>query len=199
MIRLPKVLDQQLKDLAEFGRVHDAAEAVHAKRMLNLDWATAEAMFLMVRLAKRRDILEIGTSNGFSTLWLAAALPPGDGSRLVTIDRDAGKTEQARAHMEQAGLAGKVQFLVGQATDQVRGLEGPFDCVFFDADRISAPEQVALLLPKLAADAVLFADNARSHPAEIAGYLEYLDGCGLFDTTLLPVGKGLHMAVKRPA
>ena len=199
MIQFPLVLGQLLRDLAEFGRAQEAAETVHAKRMLNLEWPTAEAMFLMVRSARRRNILEIGTSNGFSTLWLAAALPTGDGSRLVTIDRNADKTEQARGHLQQAGLAGKVQFRVGQASEEVRRLEGPFDCVFFDADRISAPEQLALLLPRLTDDAILFADNALSHPVEIAGYLEYVDSCGLFDTTLLPVGKGLHIAVRRPA
>ena len=56
----------------------------------------------------------------------------------------------------------------------VRELTGPFDLVFFDADRISAPEQLHFLLPKLAPQALLIADNALSHPQEIAGYLEAL-------------------------
>ena len=50
-------------------------------------------------------------------------------------------------------------------------LPGPFDCVFFDADRVSAPKQLELLLPKLALPALLLADNATSHPDQIAGYL----------------------------
>jgi predicted O-methyltransferase YrrM len=196
MIHLPLPIEARLKELAEFGRVHDAAESRHDRRLLNLDWPTAEALFLMVRMAGRRSILEIGTSNGFSTLWLAAALPAQGEARLVTIDREPAKTGQARANLEQAGLAGRVQFLVGQATPLVDGLDGPFDCVFFDADRVSAPEQFALLLPKLTADALLFADNALSHPVEIAGYLQSVERSGQFHTTLLPVGKGLHVAVR---
>ncbi len=196
MIHLPLPVETRLRDLAAFGRAHDAAETRHASRILNLEWPTAEALFLMVRMAGRRNILEIGTSNGFSTIWLAAALPRQGQARLVTIDRDPAKSEQARANLEQAGLAGRVAFQVGQATPLVDRLAGPFDCVFFDADRVSAPEQFALLLPKLTGDAILFADNALSHPDEIAGYLDCVERSGQFDTTLLTVGKGLHVAVR---
>lgn len=69
--------------------------------------------------------------------------------------------------------------------------------MFFDADRISAPEQLAVLLPKLSGDALLCADNALSHPDEIAGYLKVVESAGTFDTTLVPVGKGLYIARKR--
>lgn len=199
MIQLPATLERILRDLAESGRVHDAAEPRHDRRRLNLEWATAEALFLLVRMAGCRSLLEIGTSNGFSTLWLAAALGSGDDGRLVTLDRDPGKTEQARHNLQRAGLDARVRLLVGQATALVAGLDGPFDGVFFDADRVSAPEQLALLLPRLTGNAVLFADNALSHPAEIAGYLEAVERSGQFDTTLLPVGKGLHVAVRNPA
>lgn len=63
----------------------------------------------------------------------------------------------------------------GDATEVVGELEGPFDGVFFDADRVSAPSQLAILLPKLEADVILLADNALSHPLEIAGYREAVE------------------------
>jgi predicted O-methyltransferase YrrM len=199
VLNLPQPVERRLRDLAEYGRAHDAGEPRHAHRLLNLDWPTAEALFLMVRMARRRSVLEIGTSNGFSTLWLAQALAPQAGARLVTIERDPAKSRQARANLEQVGLAGPVAFLVGQATPLVEGLDEVFDSVFFDADRVSAPEQFARLLPKLTPDAILFSDNALSHPEEIAGYLDCVDRSGQFDSTLLPVGKGLHVAVRRQA
>jgi predicted O-methyltransferase YrrM len=78
----------------------------------------------------------------------------------------------------------------------VAALTGPFDCVFFDADRRSAPEQVRALLPKLAPDAFLFADNVLSHPDEIAGYLTTLEGLADFDRVVVPIGKGLSVAYR---
>ena len=199
MIQLPLHLESRLRELAEFGHTHDAAESRHAHRLLNLEWAAAEALFLMVSMANRRRILEIGTSNGFSTIWLTAALGSQAGGHLVTIDRDLDKQAQARANLERAGLCKNVTFLAGQATALVADLQGPFDCVFFDADRVSAPEQFKLLLPKLTEDAVLFSDNALSHPGEIEGYLDCVDASGQFDSTILTVGKGLHVAVRRRA
>jgi predicted O-methyltransferase YrrM len=84
----------------------------------------------------------------------------------------------------------------GDATEMVRGLAGPFDCVFFDADRVSAPEQLHLLLPKLRDDVLLMADNALSHPGEIAGYLAALRALPDFEQIVIPVGKGLSVAYR---
>ena len=198
MIALPAEVIVVMKGLADEGATHDAAESERARKRLNLEWPTAEALFLTVRLAKRKRILEIGTSNGFSALWLASALELQGEGELISIERSAEKSAQARENLAKAGLGRRVTLLQGEATPTVAGLQGSFDCVFFDADRISAPEQLELLLPRLTPDALLLADNALSHPDEIAGYLAAVEGSGLFDCTTLAVGKGLHVAVKRP-
>ncbi len=75
--------------------------------------------------------------------------------------------------------------------------KSPFDAVFFDADRISAPAQLQLLLPKLAQRAVILADNALSHPEEIAPYLEAVGGLKDFHHSIIPVGKGLSVAIRQ--
>jgi predicted O-methyltransferase YrrM len=85
----------------------------------------------------------------------------------------------------------------GSATEIIRTLPGPFDCVFFDADRFSAPEQLHLLLPKLEADVLLLADNIISHSDEVAGYLAEFELLPEFVTTTATVGKGLHIAHRR--
>jgi predicted O-methyltransferase YrrM len=87
----------------------------------------------------------------------------------------------------------------GNATEVVAGLRGPFDCVFFDADRVSAPSQLRLLLPKLRDDVLLLADNALSHPDEISAYKTFVEQLPGFICTLTPVGKGLHIAWRRGA
>jgi predicted O-methyltransferase YrrM len=90
----------------------------------------------------------------------------------------------------------RVDLVLGDATDVAEDLAGPFDLVFFDADRISAPSQLELLLPKLVPDAMLLADNVLSHPEEIAGYLTALEGLDEFDRLVVPVGKGLSLAYR---
>ena len=89
-----------------------------------------------------------------------------------------------------------VDLRCGDATEVIAGLHGPFDCVFFDADRYSAPVQVSLLMPKLVPDVLLLADNVLSHPTEIAAYLSALEALPGFDRVILPVGKGLSVAYR---
>jgi predicted O-methyltransferase YrrM len=186
-----------LQKVETFGLSHDAQETDRARRMLNLERNTAELIQILVLSSGRKRILEIGTSNGFSAIWLGCALRRIPGAqRLTTIERDARKVEQARENVESAGLTDEIIFHEGSATEIVAILEGPFDCVFFDADRISAPEQLRLLLPKLEQDVLLLADNILSHPEEVAGYLKEFEHLPEFVTTTVTVGKGLHIAYR---
>jgi predicted O-methyltransferase YrrM len=187
-----------LQEVETFGQSHDAQETDRARRMLNLERNTAELIQILVLSSGRKRILEIGTSNGFSTIWLGCALRKIPGAqRLTTIERDAHKVEQARENVQSAGLSDEIIFHQGSATEIVAILEGPFDCVFFDADRISAPEQLRLLLPKLEQDVLLLTDNILSHPDEVAGYLKEFEHLPEFVTTTVTVGKGLHIAYRR--
>jgi predicted O-methyltransferase YrrM len=90
-----------------------------------------------------------------------------------------------------------VDFFHGDATEIVTDFPGPFDFVLFDADRISAPKQLALLIPKLAPDVFVLADNVLSHPDEIAGYLKALKEIPGFEHMVVPVGKGLSVAYRQ--
>jgi predicted O-methyltransferase YrrM len=119
------------------------------------------------------------------------------GGHVISIDRDEHKQALAGANLRQAGLRDVVELIHGDATQVVAELAGPFDSVFFDADRLSAPSQLALLLPKLTADAFLFADNVLSHPQEIAGYLSAVEALPQFDHLVIPIGKGLSIAYRQ--
>jgi len=81
-------------------------------------------------------------------------------------------------------LLGRTELLPGSAREVVADVNGPIDVVFFDADRVSAPEQLALLLPRLSVNALLLADNALSHPEEIAGYLAGIRQLSDFEHTM---------------
>jgi predicted O-methyltransferase YrrM len=187
-----------LRNVEAFGQSNDALETDRARRMLNLERNTAELIQILVLSSSRKRVLEIGTSNGYSAIWLGATLRAIPGSQsLTTIERDPQKVEQARANIADAGLNDTVIVHEGSATEIVAALPGPFDCVFFDADRVSAPEQLRLLLSKLERDVLLLADNILSHPGEVAGYLQEFEHLPEFVTTTVTVGKGLHIAYRR--
>ncbi|HEX7737701.1 MAG TPA: class I SAM-dependent methyltransferase, partial [Ktedonobacteraceae bacterium] len=173
-----------LDKLYQQGTENDAQQADRRQKMLNLEPETARFLSFLVRSNKRTRILEIGTSNGYSTCWLAWAAQQ-TGGRVTSIDREQRKQALAAANLHQAGLRKLVELRCGDATEIVSSLSGPFDCVFFDADRYSAPTQLALLLPKLTPEALLLADNVLSHPTEIAGYLEAVQALADFEHMVL--------------
>ena len=184
-----------LTALYEAGQHHDAQEQERSKKMLNLEPETAQLLHLLLRSSRRTRLLEIGTSNGYSTIWLALAVAA-TGGRVISIDRDAQKQALADEHLRHVGLREVVDLIHGDATEVIKKLPGPFDCIFFDADRYSAPEQLALLLPKLSADVLLLADNVLSHPSEIAKYLQALEALPHFERVIVPIGKGLSVAYR---
>src|SRR5260370_39519045 len=150
--------------------MHDAREPEHSRKLLNLEPETAEIVSILARSSRARRILEIGTSNGYSTIWLAASVGP-EGGRVVSIDRSRDKHRMAHDNLLATGLLQYVDLRLGDATEVINTLPGPFDFVFFDADRTSAPGQCALLLRQLTPQALILADNALSHPDEFAAYL----------------------------
>ncbi|HEV8191486.1 MAG TPA: class I SAM-dependent methyltransferase [Ktedonobacterales bacterium] len=195
---MDSALQTLLAELEERGSKNDAVESEYRSRMMNLEPATARVLALWVRSARRQRVLEIGTSNGYSTIWLAWAVST-SGGQVTSVDRLAEKHELADANLRRAGLRERVELVSGDATGVIGGLPGPFDCIFFDADRFSAPAQLELLVSKLTPDVLLFADNALSHPQEIASYLAAVDALPEFEHTILPVGKGLSVAYRSGA
>ncbi len=184
-----------LNELYDRGQQNDEQEQERQKKMLNLEPETAQLLHILIRSSHRTRLLEIGTSNGYSTIWLAWAISL-TGGHMISIDRDAGKQTRADENLRRIGLQELVDLKNGDATEIVTALHGPFDCVFFDADRYSAPAQLSLLLPKLTPDVFLLADNVLSHPTEIAGYLSALEALPQFDRLIVPIGKGLSIAYR---
>ncbi len=188
---LQRVLDEVYAE----GQRNDEQQGRYSQRMMNLQPETAQLISILVRSSHRQHVLEIGTSNGYSTMWLAWSMRA-TGGHLTSVDRDARKHTLADANLRRAGLRELVDLVSGDATAVVRDLPGPFDCVFFDADRYSAPAQLEALLPKLSPELLLLADNAISHPDEIAGYLSALQALPGVDHMIVPVGKGLSVAYR---
>lgn len=184
-----RVLDR----VAAAGRENDVRVVEHARKCLNLEPETGVVLSLLLKLFAAQNVLEIGTSTGYSAICIASVLHP-RGGRLTTVERDPAKQAEAKKNIADAGLSACVDWKLGEATDIAAILPGPYDCLFFDADRVSAPAQLELLLPKLTRPALLLADNALSHPNEIQGYLRRVEEIPNISHTVLPVGKGLSVA-----
>ena len=193
----PKVT-RVLDEIERFGLSHDPAQTDRKQKMLNLERSTAELIHILLLSSGRKRVLEIGTSNGFSAIVIGATLQSIDGAvPLTTIEQDPLKVAGARTNIAHANLSFIVQVIQGSATEVVNELAGPFDCVFFDADRLSAPEQLQILLPKLESDVLLLTDNVLSHPQEVEAYIAAVEQLPGFVSIIVPVGKGLHIAHRR--
>lgn len=188
-------LRELLRDMESHGRENDARVSERPRMMLNLEPASAELLSLLVRASGVRRGLEVGTSNAYSAIWLAWALAPAAGS-LISIDRNPDKHALARENLRRAELLNRVELRTGNAAEIVQQLSGPFDLVFLDADRRMFPELLQIVLPKLAAKALVIADNVLSHPEEIAEYLKLISSLADFQHTVVPVGKGLSVAFR---
>jgi predicted O-methyltransferase YrrM len=114
-------------------------------------------LHLLARVKGARTILEIGTLGGYSTIWLARALPAG--GRLVTLEVDPKHAEIARGNIDRAGVGDAVEVLVGPALESLPKLEGPFDMVFIDADKPSNADYFAWALRLTVPGGLIVVDN----------------------------------------
>jgi predicted O-methyltransferase YrrM len=134
-----------------------AASAAAGLPAINVAPNQGKMLMLLAQMAGARRILEIGALGGYSTIWLARALPA-DG-RLVTLEYDPGHAEVARRNLDQAGVGRLCEVRVGRGVDLLPQVEGPFDFVFIDADKPSNPEYFAWAVRLSRPGAVIVIDN----------------------------------------
>ena len=189
-------LERLKQALEQFGEQHDLAQTDRADKMLNITRDTGELLAVLVQTRGAQAVLEIGTSNGYSTLWLAEAVARLDG-HVTTIERDESKRALAQANFEQAGLAGRITQLVGEAGVLLPTLPSAgFPLIFLDSDRRQYrawwPQLQRLLPPR----GLLVVDNAISHREELAEWMAEVAQDPRFVTSLVPVGKGEWLVVR---
>jgi predicted O-methyltransferase YrrM len=114
-------------------------------------------LMLLAQMVGARRILEIGTLGGYSTIWLARALP--EGGRLVSLEYDAKHAEVARKNIARAGLADKVDVRVGRGVELLPHVDGPIDFTFIDADKASNPDYFQGALKLSRTGSVIVVDN----------------------------------------
>jgi predicted O-methyltransferase YrrM len=183
-------------ELERFGQANDEAHAERARRMLNITRDTGEFLAVLVRATGARRVLEIGTSNGYSTLWLAEAAQA-NGGTVTTAELSPTKVQLARETFDRSGLGACIRLLhqdAGQVLEQAE--DAGYDLIFLDSERPEYPGWWPHLRRTLRPGGTLVVDNATSHPEQMAPFLRLVRSDPAFTTCLATIGNGEFVAVK---
>ncbi len=166
-------------------------------RDMNVPEADARELFRIIVENKYTRALEIGTSTGHSGIWIAWALSK-TGGRLITIDIDRYRHEEAVANFAKAGVAPFIDARLGDAHVIVPALPGPFDFVFSDADKDWNVNYAKAVLPKLAEGGCLVTHNVSQRGWGYNGeFVRYLRSLPYLETTFFDRGAGMSVSYKR--
>jgi len=164
---------------------------------MNVPEADGRALFDIIVEHKYKRALEIGTSTGHSGIWIAWALSK-TGGKLITIELDRDRREQALANFREAGVADYIDARLGDAHEIVRALPGPFDFVFSDADKGWYINYLKDLLPKLAVGGCFTAHNVADRAwGYNRDFLQYARSLSYLETTAFTGGAGMSISYKR--
>ena len=188
-----------LDELHRYGTEHDAGKADRLERLRNVEPDTAQVLSVLVQATRARRLLEFGTSNGYSTLWLADAVRS-VGGRLVSVDVNAARSAQAALNLDRAGLRELVEVRVEDAAVTLReSPDGAWDLIFLDAERPAYagywPDLVRVLRPS----GLLAVDNVLSHADQVAALRSLVRSDARVSEALVPTGAGLLLVVRAPA
>lgn len=152
-------------------------------RDLNVPYEDGKVLYDIIVKNNYRSALEIGTSTGHSTVWMAWALSK-TGGKLVTVEIDEKRQKEAISNLEKAGLSHLVDFRLGDAHEIVKEVPGPFDFVFSDADKFWYVQYFKDVDPKLIKGGCFTAHNVLQGQRGIAEYLDYVKSLSGYTTTI---------------
>ena len=179
--------DAEAKILAVLDRVVKSNEIY-----LSVPVKDGRALRLLTEASGARNVVEIGTSTGYSGLWLCLALQKTNG-RLTTFEIDHQRASMAREHFREAGVDKMVTLIEGDAHGQVTKLKGPIDIVFIDADKGGYVDYLNKLLPLVKPGGLILAHNVDMVP----DYVKAVTTSGNLETILYMEGAGLSVTLKK--
>lgn len=159
----------------------------------------ARFLYILARSCQIRQVLEIGTSIGYSTLHLAWAASE-TGGHVTTIDADPGRQGQAAQNLQEAGLSERVTLLTGDALSVLDGLQqqgARFDFMFLDARKSEYIQYLAYAEQLMPEGALLLADNTRSHRDEMVDFIQAISGSRHWVSCDMDTANGFILARKR--
>jgi len=189
-------LEKLLIELERFGAENDEVITQRPRRMLNITRDTGEFLGVLVRACQAREVLEIGTSNGYSTLWLAEAAQS-LGGRVRTVEMSEFKVELADENFFRAGLDQVITLIQDDAMRVlVETKDESVDLLFLDAERDQYCGLWPLLKRVLRRGGLLVVDNAISHAEQMVDFMALVEADADFRCSLVAVGNGEFLAVR---
>jgi caffeoyl-CoA O-methyltransferase len=182
-------------------------EAEAAKRDIPIVGpAVGRILYQLARIAGTKNVFEMGSAVGYSTIWWARAV--GEGGRVIYTDGDRKNAEEARGYFERSGVSGTITIKVGDALELLSEQKQDFDLIFCDVDKEDYPRALRVALTKLRSGGLFVADNvlwsgrvAEKNPSEastkaIQEFNQLLYNSPALFTTILPIRDGLAVAIK---
>ncbi|MFN3892441.1 MAG: O-methyltransferase [Beijerinckiaceae bacterium] len=165
------------------------------QRYLNIDRDDGRLLRIHVESIGARNVVELGTSTGYSALWMALGLKA-TGGRLTTYEIDRERAATARANFKRARLDDRIDVVVGDAHIEVRKQQGPVDLVFIDADKEGYLLYLKALLPLLRAGGLIIADNM-IRPSPDPAFVRAITTDPALDTVFLSTSTGMALTIKK--
>jgi predicted O-methyltransferase YrrM len=184
-----------LDELHRYGVEHDADKPDRLDRLRNLEPDTAQLLAALIRATGARAVLELGTSNGYSTVWLADAVRA-TGGELTSVEIDAARSTEASRNLTRAGLQAHAELRVQDAADALHeSASQQWDMIFLDAERPAYTAYWPDLQRTLRPGGLLAVDNVISHADQVDGFRALVrETPGVFEA-LAPTGAGLLLVV----
>ena len=191
------MIDEQIGAILERLYAEDAAQRAaglpSSQRTRNVERETGQWLALLVRATNAREVLEIGSSNGVSTIWLAAAARD-NGGRVTGTEILPVRAADANNNLAAAGLDAVARVVVGDARTTVATLSGRFDFVFIDAEKDDYVDHLEAVIDHVRPGGLILADNVISH--DVSAYQAAVRARGDLETVTIPINRGVEFTLK---
>ncbi len=175
----------------------DKARTHEGNTTWNISRETGVFLHSLILAKQAKRVLEIGTSTGYSALWIIDALSH-TGGKLTTIESHKERYALANNHFTEAGATDIVTAVLGHAPEILESIPGTFDLVFLDATKEEHVSYATALIDRLEWYGMIIADNMISHEKDLALYRTYMESQSTMQHSLIPIGSGLLVSIKIP-
>jgi predicted O-methyltransferase YrrM len=191
------VLDDRVRAVLARLEAEDADERERgvpsAQRSRQVARTTGQFLFALVAPQTDCEILELGGSRGYSTIWLAAGVRP-LGGRVLSLEADPAKCEAWRRNLAEAGLEDTAELIEADAFESLLSIDDVFDLVFIDAEKEDYEALFDLARPKVEPGALFVADNVLSHAETLGDYSRHRQADPTLESVTVPLDRGLELS-----